>query len=136
MELFLNLLWLVLSAALLRHTVVHARSRAASVCATARLLLVLGCVLLLLFPFISITDDLHASADAMEDWSFSVRKVRAVIEHPISPLSAGLLLLIASIIALAAPLAQLGWIVRQADIPPADSFIRVLPGRAPPLVIA
>ena len=67
MELFLNILWLLLALPAL--WVWRYETRAARTNAFARLgpLLILGCVLVLLFPVISATDDLQAMRFEMED---------------------------------------------------------------------
>jgi len=72
MELLLNLAWVLLALPaywLWR----SAGSRGVS---ALQGLLVLGCVLVLLFPVISASDDLHAMRAEMEDSSISKRTVR------------------------------------------------------------
>lgn len=44
----------------------------------ARGLMLVGCVILLLFPPISITDDLHCPFDAVEELSITARKAHSV----------------------------------------------------------
>ena len=77
MELALNLLWLAVSALLLAAWL-RAPSRRRLGGLTQGFML-LGCVILLLFPPISISDDLHATLDAVEEVSVSARKA-----HPVS----------------------------------------------------
>ena len=77
MELLLNLAWVLLALPaywLWRRGDVDAR-RARSV-SSLQCLLALGCALVLLFPVISATDDLHAMRAEMEDSSISKRAVR------------------------------------------------------------
>jgi hypothetical protein len=77
MELLLNLLWLMLAVPavwLLRRDPTCARSsRCRSGLCPAVLL---GCILVLLFPVISVTDDLHAMRPEMEESSPSRRAIR------------------------------------------------------------
>ena len=42
-------------------------------------LLVLSCILVLLFPLISITDDLHSSSDVAEEMAIAARKVHVIL---------------------------------------------------------
>ena len=76
MELALNLLWLVISACALAYWL-RLRSEQENAPGMLRSLVVLGCAVLLLFPSISVTDDLHFSSDAVEASTFSVRKAHA-----------------------------------------------------------
>jgi len=75
MELLLNLAWVLLALPaywLWR----DAGSRGTRGVSALQRLLVLGCVLVLLFPVISASDDLHAMRAEMEDSSISKRTVR------------------------------------------------------------
>jgi hypothetical protein len=76
MELLLNLAWvfLVLPAYWLWRK--DASERAARRVSSLQCLLALGCVLVLLFPVISASDDLHAMRAEMEDSTTSKRAVR------------------------------------------------------------
>jgi hypothetical protein len=81
MELLLNLLWLTLAlpaAWMWRHK---------SVCATRcqrfdriRPFLLFTCVLMLLFPVVSATDDLHAMQQEMEESSPSKRMIKQAVD--------------------------------------------------------
>jgi hypothetical protein len=71
MELLLNLAWLLL--ALPAYWVWRQSVRRFS---SLQCLLALGCVLVLLFPVISASDDLHVMRAEMEDSSISKRTVR------------------------------------------------------------
>ena len=72
MELLLNLCWLLIAASAL-----YAWSRRRGVVAARSHLIVLICVLTLLFPVISATDDLHAMRPEIEDAASNRRTFRA-----------------------------------------------------------
>lgn len=76
MELLLNLAWLLLAIPAYRlwrkSTLGSRRHRFSSF----QCLLALGCVLVLLFPVISATDDLHAMRTEMEESPISKRSIR------------------------------------------------------------
>lgn len=76
MELVLNLAWILLALPaywLWRRGTGARRAREVS---SLQFLLALGCVVVLLFPVISATDDLHVMRAEMEDSSISKRAVR------------------------------------------------------------
>jgi hypothetical protein len=77
MELLLNLLWLTLALPALwmwRHESVHAQDCPRF--GRVRPFLLFGCILMLLFPVVSATDDLHALRQEMEESSPSKRIVK------------------------------------------------------------
>ena len=74
MELFLNAVWLLLSAATL--CLWLSPRRAPRMERNARGLIVLACALLLLFPVISMTDDIHAQQITIEDASATTKKIQ------------------------------------------------------------
>src|SRR5271165_6835032 len=77
MELALNLLWLALALPALwmwRHESVQAPNCRSF--AQVRPVVLFGCVLMLLFPVVSATDDLHALRQEMEESSPSKRMVK------------------------------------------------------------
>ena len=76
MELLLNLAWVLL--ALPAYGLWRRQTEARSACRLNALqgLLALGCLLVLLFPVISASDDLHVMRAEMEDSSVSKRTVR------------------------------------------------------------
>ncbi|MFZ0277652.1 MAG: hypothetical protein WAL60_12150 [Candidatus Sulfotelmatobacter sp.] len=76
MELLLNLAWLLLALPAYWLWRRDAGLRAARWVTSLQCLLALGCVLVLLFPVISASDDLHAMRAEMEDSSISKRTVR------------------------------------------------------------
>jgi hypothetical protein len=76
MELLLNLVWVLMALPaywLWRRAAETRRARRLTV---LQCVLALGCVLVLLFPVISATDDLHAMRAEMEESSTSKRAVR------------------------------------------------------------
>jgi hypothetical protein len=76
MELLLNLTWVLLAVPAYWLWRRDAGSRAQRQASPVVCLLALGCVLVLLFPVISASDDLHAMRAEMEDSSISKRAVR------------------------------------------------------------
>jgi hypothetical protein len=81
MELLLNLLWLTLALPALwlwrrESAFAHGPRRFDRV----RPCLILSCILLLLFPVVSATDDLHAMRQEIEESSPSKRVVKAVVD--------------------------------------------------------
>jgi len=88
MELLLNLLWLTLAlpaAWMWRHESVCARGRRCF--DRIRPLVLFGCVLMLLFPVVSATDDLHAMRQEIEESSPSKRVVKqAVVDKSLTRL--------------------------------------------------
>jgi hypothetical protein len=76
MELLLNLAWMLLALPACWLWRREAGARAARRLSSLQCLLALGCVLVLLFPVISASDDLHAMRAEMEDSSISKRTVR------------------------------------------------------------
>jgi hypothetical protein len=76
MELLLNLAWLLLALPAYWLWRRGAETRLARRVTSLQCLLALGCVLVLLFPVISASDDLHAMRAEMEDSSLSKRTVR------------------------------------------------------------
>ena len=80
MELLLNLIWLMLAlpAALIWRG--HIQSERKNVGTTAALILV-ACVLLLLFPIVSASDDLHAMRSEIEESCPSKRLAKQAVCH-------------------------------------------------------
>ena len=76
MELLLNLAWLLLALPAYWLWKRDAGTRLARRVSSLQCLLALGCALVLLFPVISASDDLHAIPAEMEDSSVSKRTVR------------------------------------------------------------
>ncbi len=76
MELLLNLAWLLLLLPAYWVWRRGARARAAHRVTALQCLLALGCAVVLLFPVISATDDLHAMRAEMEESATNKRAVR------------------------------------------------------------
>lgn len=76
MELLLNLVWVLLAVPAYWLWRRDAGVRQERKFSSLQVLLALGCVLVLLFPVISATDDLHAMRAEMEDSATSKRTVR------------------------------------------------------------
>jgi hypothetical protein len=76
MELFLNLAWVLLALPAYLVWRRNAGMRERGGASSLQCLLALGCTLVLLFPVISATDDLHAMRAEMEDSAISKRTVR------------------------------------------------------------
>lgn len=76
MELLLNLAWLLLALPAYWLWRRGAASRLARRVSSLQCLLALACALVLLFPVISASDDLHAMRAEMEDSSINKRTVR------------------------------------------------------------
>jgi hypothetical protein len=133
MELLLNLAWLLLAIPayqLWRNSTPRKRRYGFS---SRQCLLALGCVLVLLFPVISATDDLHAMRAEMEESPASKRSIRqAGNERPIpqttlqSPPA-----LVTSIASFLLP-TDFGMVISQTVrlLPQAPSLLNA--GRAPP----
>ena len=79
MELVLNLFWVAIAlaafCALLR------RRRAASQVPYAKALLALACVLVLLFPVVSASDDLHPAQAVLEEATKRIQQLVAPLHH-------------------------------------------------------
>jgi hypothetical protein len=135
MELILNLAWLllVLPAYLLWR---GARlSRARRKVSSLHCLLALGCVLVILFPVISATDDLHAMRPEMEESSNSKRSLRQASQDK-SPLSGSRIA-----VQPVTPVASFGFVLtaQYGELLPVLAFSPPVPpsalfaGRAPPV---
>lgn len=80
MELLLNLLWLTLALPAIwmwRNQLVCGNNRRG--CDRIRPIVLFGCVLMLLFPVVSATDDLHAMRQEIEESSPSKRLVKQAV---------------------------------------------------------
>ena len=80
MELLLNILWITLALPafwMWRHESVSAQNCRRF--ARVRPLLVFGCILMLLFPVVSATDDLHAVRQEIEESAPSKRMVKQAV---------------------------------------------------------
>jgi len=136
MELFLNILWLSLALP----AIWIWRRKTVPFCATERWgslrsPLILGCALLLLFPAVSATDDLHAIRPEMEESTFSKRAVKltTAVKSPVRLIGPS-----PSVAPLAPPATDCfkdqvcGRVVAQGALLPARVSHSALTGRAPP----
>jgi len=127
-ELTLNLLWAFLSALTLVVWTRDVRSRQLQRSVVARSGAALFCLLILLFPVISITDDLHAT-EFVED-STSGRKARAAASGEVT---AGTTAAVATVsVQLAIPAATVESLVSVGPTPALAGTVLVAAGRAPP----
>ena len=136
MELLLNLIWVLLAVPafwLWRYQALPARHN--RYLTQGRYVLVLGFVLLMLFPVISATDDLRAMQPETEE--SSGRRVFRSAENEkdqIIRLGAAPALLGASL--WVAPLEQFcGLVLSPPSVAPSNSALAVFNGRAPPLSV-
>jgi hypothetical protein len=81
MELLLNLAWVLLALPAYWLWRRDAEARPGRGVSSVQCLLALACVLVLLFPVISASDDLHAMRAEMEDSSISKRTVRQAVSE-------------------------------------------------------
>ena len=129
MELGLNLLWALLASFVLLFWAMASGHGARRHCGLLRGALLLSCVLLLLFPAISISDDLHGS-DSMEDPSVAASKLR--LETP--KLQAMVVADLPASTLVVPPLALTHERVFESPILPGTTFVlAVVAQRAPPL---
>lgn len=127
MELLLNLVWVLIAAAALCW---HLRSAPKD---GKQFLLALGalcCALLLLFPTISVSDDLHVQAIVTED-SSPTKRLASVITHVAPVYQIAIFFVFSSLLA---ALFRTVCFVRTATPPPYLSALldRPVLGRAPP----
>jgi hypothetical protein len=109
MELLLNLIWLaVASTALLVFMRRRIVSTSVSQVPLGSALLALGCMLFVLFPVISASDDLHPTQAVLEDASKRVQYVIAPMSHSNGP-AADLVPMPLTISLLCALIALQGW---------------------------
>lgn len=138
MELLLNAVWLTLASTALLTLLWNHRSRSGS----HSILLSLGalvCSSALLFPSISITDDLHLDVFVIED-SNSTKRIATAIAHaaPAAPVAWFGIFIFVGFFLTSPRLTSAracGWRIAEGISqyePPV--FIRPLPGRAPPLI--
>jgi hypothetical protein len=127
MELLLNLIWgsLALSAcfAFMR------RRRSPAPCLTA--LIALSCIVWLLFPIVSASDDLHPTQAVLEDATKRIQQSVAPIQSSSTPTMPMLPAMLALLL-LATPLAVRGWAPIAGGLLRLDTATTPRPGRAPP----
>jgi len=134
MELFLNLCWLAL---LLPAYWLWRRRISSGHCARSSFVIIatLGCALVLLFPVISVSDDLYAVSQAMEEseGGFRYDGHRASTAHHIAHV---LPLIAPAPRSLKVAFEQLGIVLQFATHSPETSFASAFAGRAPPFAVS
>ncbi len=101
MELALNLVWVAVSLVALLWWICGRERHSFTPGELFKGLVVLACVLVLLFPVISASDDLHANCAAIEDSFAAVRKMKgALLGGTPLPATLPVLLLLPSILVL------------------------------------
>jgi hypothetical protein len=120
MEVLLNSIWIAIVIAAFACALPRLRTRRALTIAIA-----LGCALALLFPIISISDDLVIDRDALEEGT-SMRRASGATHHHDTPVLA------ATIIVMLIVLVAIGSVATN-DVPSFAAASRIaLPARAPP----
>jgi hypothetical protein len=135
MELLLNLLWLTLALPAIwmwRHESVYAKDRGRF--NRIRPFVLFGCVLMLLFPVVSATDDLHAMRQEMEESSPSKRVVKqAVVDKSPTGLTAGAMPALISLASFCSSHEACGQVLVVSVLPPQQVHFNQCASRAPPL---
>jgi hypothetical protein len=94
MELLLNLVWIALAvvafSALARMQLTTAQKDSVPAVRNVKALLALSCVLVLLFPIVSASDDLHPSQAVLEDATKRVQQGIVSLEFPAGHVSGAL----------------------------------------------
>lgn len=135
MELLLNIFWLLIAAASVLGTCIRRWRRGTS--GRPLPLCALGCVLVLLFPVISASDDLYATALAVEASDFSRKIVKSIVSgasaHTWPHALPGVLMQAL----LSAAASKLVDTVTEQRIPPSvTGFNHQVDGRAPPSALS
>ena len=136
MELILNLGWLLLAAACFHFWWPRKRRFGGQRNRSLRGFLALGCALVVLFPIISVTDDLHEEQAVMEDSSARLTKRWAgshgsasAEQHFFTPPSR-----VSSRLPFVADLARVsGWLCEPETSSRLEDYLSPVFGRAPPL---
>jgi hypothetical protein len=135
MELLLNLLWLTLALPAIwmwRHESVYAKDRGRF--NRIRPFVLFGCVLMLLFPVVSATDDLHAMRQEMEESSPSKRVVKqAVVDKSPTGLTAGAMPALISLASFCPSHEACGQVLVVSVVLPQQAHFDECASRAPPL---
>ena len=139
MELLLNLLWLTLALPALwlwRRESVFAHGHLAQGHRRfdrVRPCLVLSCILMLLFPVVSATDDLHAMRQEMEESSPSKRVVKAAVDKSPAGLIAGAQPALISFASFCPSHEACGQVLVLSALLPQQAHVNQCASRAPPL---
>lgn len=133
MELLLNLVWLVLAAAAVLGFVRSGGKGSPERIPYTKSLLALGCTLVLLFPFVSASDDLHPTQAIFEDSSKRVQQGLTPATHPQSLPAFAMLLSLLSILVLFGPMFRRPLHSDMLSAQALDGQTLAAAGRAPPL---
>jgi len=133
MELLLNLVWLALALlsvclVTMRHRAIASRSQVSF--ATA--LLALGCALIVLFPVVSASDDLHPTQAVLEDATKRVQQVVAPRHYGNSSSSSLVVPALLALYLLAALMVLQVWQVNLPEARVISLSHRPVAGRSPP----
>jgi ABC-type phosphate transport system permease subunit len=120
MEAVLNVIWLLVACGAFAAYAASGRKVRGGA-------LALLCIMALLFPIISATDDMTTDATILEEWSALRRPTFASLLH----IAVALAVLVTAI-AIAAPAASLIAFTVERPAPLTDGFGRILPLRGPP----
>lgn len=133
MELFLNLLWLVVAAVGLCKVWLDSRAgRFTARHSTFTALLTVGCLLILLFPIISASDDLHGDQALAEDALKRVGHSFASLQQVKQFSHSWLFLCLLSLLPLFSLAQGQSWKSAATTADSAEGHRSVRPGRAPP----
>ncbi len=132
MELLLNLVWITLAAGTFSLCIKRQR-RFQPDGSSARCLLALACILLLLFPVVSASDDLHPTQALLEDASRRIQHFAAPVQvppgRPPMPM-APMLLALLSLLAITVAVPNIN---AESNALALDGHRILRSGRAPPL---
>jgi hypothetical protein len=135
MELLLNFLWLMLALpALLLWRRQSSSFRSSEKQSNSRLLVLLGCLLVLLFPVISASDDLHPLSAEVEESGPFKRAVKQSpgIKSPTSTCKGGGAALPAQMARLRPESEALGAVLAYLPVLPRHTIVSTIANRAPP----
>ncbi len=132
MELLLNLLWLVVATLLVVQVWRHRVSTAKWAPSSLTVAVSIVCVAALLFPAISVSDDLHVQSMLAESPAKQIANLLANLDQPAAMLPIALVLLIVASQALGSQARLV--VPPEAICTLLDGFLLPVAGRAPPVV--
>jgi hypothetical protein len=135
MELLLNSVWTLVASAAFTLWVSRDRNGIGAERSSSRGLLVLACVVMLLFPVISMTDDMQLEQFAMCDTAANAQRVLSAADQNRSLLHGAALIAIASLFSYESPgWHVLGLVAHERPLKFHSVPIALSSGRAPPFV--